>query len=169
MSNIKQRGALALAAVACLLATSATAQTAAAVEGVWKTTNVVVTGANPLTITSPQPSLFIFARGHYVNVADTSRTPRTAPAAFADPANPTDAEKLAKYQEWAPLNAQGGTYEVKGTTLTRHPIVAKNLAALTPADQVAEIELKGSTLVIITRSLPGQPAREQRVTMTRVK
>jgi hypothetical protein len=169
MSNVTQRVVLALAATACLAATSAAAQTASAVEGVWKTTNVVVTGANPLTITSPQPSLFIFARGHYINVADTSRTPRTAAPAFADPANPTDAEKLAKYQEWAPLNAQGGSYELKGTTLTRHPLVAKNIAALTPADQIAEIELKGSTLVIITKSLPGQPAREQRVTMTRVK
>jgi hypothetical protein len=139
---------------------------AASIEGTWKITNVTVTGANPMTNASPGPSLEIFSHGHYVYVVDGSPTPRTAASRAKDPAKPTDAEKLAKYQEWAPLAAQGGTYRVKGTTLTRMASVAKNVAAIGPSE--SQIKLTGNTLVLISKSPAGQPAREQRLTLTRV-
>lgn len=143
---------------------------APSIEGVWRVTKVTATGANPMTIESPQPSLYIFARGHYSNVTDTSRTPRTGAPAFKDPAHPSDAEKLAKYDEWAPIAAQAGSYEVKGSTLVRHPIVAKNVGALAPGGTTdVEIKVTGNTLVMIAKSPAGAPAREQRVTLTRVK
>ena len=158
-------GVLALAPQAALAAGKA-----ASIEGVWRITGVAITGADPLTISSPQPSLYIFARGHYANVADNGRTARTAAPAFKDRAKPTDAEKLAKYDEWAPMAAQAGTYEVKGSTLIRHPIVAKNLAALEPgATPDVEIKVTANTLVMIAKAPAGQPAREQRVTFARVK
>jgi hypothetical protein len=142
---------------------------APSIEGVWKSTNVTATGANPMTNPSPEASLYIFSHGHYVYVADTSRAPRTA-ASVKDPANPTDAEKVAKYQEWGPVIAQGGTYEVKGGTLIRLPTVAKNVSAIGPGGQAeAEFKLTGDTLVLISKSPAGQPAREQRVTLTRVQ
>lgn len=142
---------------------------AASIEGVWRITSVTVTGANPMTNTNPQASLEIFSHGHYVYVADTSRTPRTAAAPAKDPANPTNAEKLAKYQEWGPVAAQGGTYKVKGATLTRMPSVAKNVAAIGPGGQSeSQFKVTGGTLVLVTKSRAGQPAREQRLTLTRV-
>jgi hypothetical protein len=142
---------------------------APSIEGVWTSTNVVVTGANAMTNTSPQPSLYIFSHGHYVYVADTSPTPRTA-APVKDSASPTDAEKVAKFQEWSPVIAQGGTYQVKGKTLIRQAIVAKNVAAIgTGGRSESEIKLTGDTLLMINRSAAGQPVREQRVTLTRVK
>jgi hypothetical protein len=141
---------------------------APSIEGVWKVTDVTVTGANPMANPSPQASLYIFSHGHYVYVADTSRTPRTT-ASVKDPANPTDAEKVAKYQEWSPVVAQGGTYVVKGATLIRQPTVAKNVAAIGPEGKAeSEIKLTGNTLVMISKSPAGQPAREQRLTLTRV-
>ena len=168
MSNFIRGAALALAAAACLAASSAAAQSAAAIEGVWKVTKVDATGANPMSLDSPAASIYMFYRGHYSNVADTGRTPRTA-VSFADPAHPTDAEKLAKYAEWNSFGAQAGTYEVKGGMLIRHPIVAKNVGALTPPDQSSEIKLAGNTLVITTHALAGQPAREQHLTLTRIR
>ena len=142
---------------------------APSIEGVWKITDMTATGANPMTNPSPQASLYIFSHGHYVYVADTSAAPRTA-ASVKDPANPTDAEKVAKFQEWGPVIAQGGTYEVKGATLTRQATVAKNLAAIGPAGKAeSEFKLTGDTLVLISKSPAGQPAREQRLTLTRVK
>jgi hypothetical protein len=142
---------------------------APSIEGVWKITNVTATGANPMTNPSPQPSLYIFSHGHYAVVADSGRTPRTS-ATVKDPANPTDAEKLAKYQEWAPLTAQAGTYEIKGATLTRLPTVAKNVSVIGPEGKSeSEIKLTGTTLVMISKAPAGQPAREQRLTLTRVK
>ncbi|MGH6909160.1 MAG: hypothetical protein ACREE0_06960 [Phenylobacterium sp.] len=141
----------------------------ASIEGAWTVTDVVVTGANPTTNPSPQPSIYIFSHGHYSQTADTGRTLR-AGVTVKDPANPTDAEKVAKYQEWGPVIAQAGTYELKGTTLIRHPIVAKNVAAIGPGGQSeSEIKLTGDTLVMISHAAAGQPAREQRLTLTRAK
>jgi hypothetical protein len=142
---------------------------APSIEGVWKITNLTATGANPTTNPSPQASVYIFSHGHYSVVADSGPAPRTA-ASVKDPANPTDAEKLAKYQEWAAVTAQAGTYEVKGAILTRLPTVAKNVSVIGPAGKAeSEIKLTGDTLLMISKAPAGQPAREQRLTLTRVK
>src|SRR5689334_15620364 len=121
---------------------------APSIEGVWTVTNVVITGANPLTVTHPQENLQIFARGHYANVAVTGDKPRTASPAFKDPAKPTDAEKLARYEEWAPVQAAAGTYEVKGGKLIRTPVVAKSAIAVSSGPTEAELKLTGDTLVL---------------------
>jgi hypothetical protein len=66
--------------------------------------------------------------------------------------------------------AQAGTYELKGATLIRHPIVAKNVAAIGPTGQSeSEIKITGDTLVMISKAPAGQPAREQRLTLVRVQ
>jgi hypothetical protein len=160
---------LAMAVVALAAPQSALAAgKAASIEGVWKVTDVKVTGANPTANASPGASVYIFSHGHYSYVADTSSTARTA-VSVKDPANPTDAEKLAKYQEWGPVAAQGGTYELKGSTLVRQASVAKNVAAIgSTAKTESEIKLTGNTLVMVTKSPAGQPAREQRLTLSRV-
>jgi hypothetical protein len=136
-SAVLTGGAMAVAMAMAVISLSApqaafAAGKAPSIEGVWKTTDATVTGANPSTNSSPQASLYIFSHGHYAYVADTSRAPRTAAAAAKDPANPTDAEKVAKYQEWGPVIAQAGTYRVKGVTLIRLATVAKNVAAIGP-------------------------------------
>ena len=86
------------------------ALTAKSFEGVWKVTRFVTTGANARTDTNPQPSLLIFYRGYYSIVRDNSREPRKQAPDPKDPAKPTDAEKIAKYDEWAPFAASAGTY-----------------------------------------------------------
>ena len=161
--------ALALAAGASGAAAAGAKGKAASIEGVWKVTNVVITGANPVTIPHPQESLYIFSRGHYANVQVTGDKPRTASPAFKDPAKPTDAEKLARYDEWAPFGAQAGTYAVKGAKLTRTPIVAKAVVAVTAGAYDSDMKLTGDTLVLTTHAAAGQPARDQTLTFARVK
>jgi hypothetical protein len=164
------RCAAAFAATLLLTAASGAQAAPPGIDGVWKVTNVVITGANPLTVADPQPSLYIFARGHYSSVGVQAEKPRDAAAPAKDPAKPTDAEKLAKYQEWAPVMAQAGTFEVKGGKLIRTPIVAKNVVAMGPEGRSeAEFKLSGDKLVLTSKSPAGQPAREQRLTLTRVR
>jgi len=142
--------------------------TAPSIEGVWRITEIVTTGANAATNASPQPSLVIFTRGHYsyVNVNGTESRPTYAPA--KDPAKLTDAEKIARFEQWNRFAANSGTYEINGTTLSRRPIVAKNVTVMTTAPPfVAEFTLDGNTLVLITKPA-GQPASETRTTLTRV-
>ena len=161
--------ALALVAGASGGAAAAAKGKAPSIEGAWKVTNVVITGANPLTVTNPQESLYIFSGGHFANVQVTGQKPRTASPAFKDPAKPTDAEKLARYEEWAQFGAQAGTYAVKGGKLTRTPIVAKSAAAVAAGAYDSDIKLTANTLVLTSHAAAGRPARDLKLTFTRVK
>ncbi len=168
--SLHVKPAAVLAAAMLLAATGAQAKgKTASIEGVWRTTDVVITGANPLTLHSPQESLTIFSHGHYAAVSNQGDKPRTASAPLATPGKPTDAEKLARYEEWAPVGAQAGTYTLKGGKLTRTPIVAKNVGAVTTGAYESDVKLTGDTLVLTTSAAAGQPARVQTVTLTRVK
>lgn len=155
------------------LATPAFAQgpTAASLEGVWRIAETTTTGANAATNSTPQPSLIIFARGHYsyLSVNGTKARPQAPPA--KDAAKLTDAEKVARYEEWNNFTANAGTYEVKGTTLTRHPMVAKSVSVMTATDRAIaqEFKLEGDTLWLISKSAAGQPASETRTKLVRVK
>ena len=114
-------------------------------EGAWQVAEVVppATSANPkpTPVTSPQPGLLIFTKGYYSGMSVTATQPRTAAAPPKDPSNLTDAEKLARYEQWAPFIANAGTYEVKGSTLTLRPMVAKNPSAMA-SDSTIIWELK---------------------------
>lgn len=108
---------------------SALAQSKPTIQGVWRTAEVTITNPNPNpaglgkgTHTAVQPALLIFAGKHYSQVLDTAGKPRpTAP--MKDPQNPTQEEMQSR---WGPFQANAGTYEVSGTTLTMRAIVAKN-------------------------------------------
>jgi len=136
--------------------------TAKSFEGVWKATRFVVTGANARTDTNPQPSLLIFYRGYYSIVRDNSREPRKQAPDPKDPAKPTDAEKIAKYDEWAPFAASAGTYEVKGNTLITHNVLAKQVKGVTKTEE-ATIKFEGDSFVA------GAPDSDTQITYTRVQ
>jgi hypothetical protein len=146
----------------------ATAQSAPSLQGAWRVTEIVVTGANASTNSSPQPGLYVFTRQHYSIVTVNGTTARKAAAAPRDPAKLTDAEKIAQYELWNPFTANSGTYQVKGNTLTTTPLVAKNPGVMgTPATR--EFTIDGKTLTLIQKSAAGQPASETRTKLTRLE
>jgi len=140
------------------------------IEGVWQISSIVVTGANAVTITTPQPSLITFAKTHYSWVSVNSTAPRPK---FADAKNPnklTDAEKIARFEQWDPFTGQAGTYQLNGNTLTRRPTVAKNVAVMTTNPPIVEqVTLQGNKLTLVAKSAPGQPASQTTATLTRVE
>ena len=143
------------------------------VEGVWKVAEVTPparTATEKVTpITSPQPGLLIFTRGYYSGIAVTATQPRTAAAPAKDPANLTDAEKIARYEQWRQFIANAGTYEVKGSTLTMNRMVAKNPEAMTTnTTQTWEIKLEGSNTFWLIPSAD-RATSDPRVKFTRVE
>ncbi len=147
---------------------SATAQS---IEGVWKGVSVVVTGANGYTIPNRLPMMIIYTKRHYSILAqdgDGRQQPRQVPPPVRTPGQPTDAEKIALYELWAPVVADAGTYEVRGSTLIQRQMVSK---AGTPIERTREVTIEdgGQTLVEITKGAPGQPDRETRRTFTRLE
>jgi hypothetical protein len=149
---------------------SAQATAASPIDGVWQIAEVTTTGANAATVTSPQPSLLIFARGHYSWVSVNGTSPRTQSAAAKDPASLTEAEKTMRYAEWNPFTANSGTFTTKGNTLTRRLLVAKNVGAMNATNPtVQEFKLEGTTLWLVQKSAAGQPVSETRTKLTRVQ
>ncbi|HSE25016.1 MAG TPA: hypothetical protein VLB68_25370 [Pyrinomonadaceae bacterium] len=116
------------------------------VEGVWKLTEVLVPPKNPAekgtTITNPQPGLIILTKGYYSLLVVREERPAFAPA--KDSANLTDPEKIARYEQWRSFAANSGTYEVKGSMLMLHPIVAKNVEVMSSTAPITwELKLEG--------------------------
>ena len=163
--TIKQ--AVVFALIACSLPQFSHAQ-GGSLEGAWRVSEVVVTGANASTNRSPQPGLFLFTGRHYSIVTVNGTAPRKETAAAANPAQLTDAEKLARYEAWRPFTANSGTYEVSATTLTTRPLVAKNPNAM-GTSTTWERKIEGNTLTLVLRSGANQPASEQRITLTRIE
>ena len=142
--------------------------TAKSFEGVWRITKVVTPGANARTDNHPQPSLQIFYRGYFSIIRDSSSEPRKPSPAAADPTKPTDDEKIARYDEWAPFGASAGTYEVDGDTLITHNIVAKQVRGMTLTEEATFKFEGGDTFVATAKVEPGVPAGRQ-TTYTRVR
>jgi hypothetical protein len=158
--------------VACVgaLAMAQSRPTAPSIEGVWKVAEVVTTGANAATNSKPEPSVVIFTRGYYSYISVNSSGPRPKFTPAKDPAKLTDADKIARYDQWNPFAANAGTYELKGTTLTRKPTVAKNVTVMTSDPPIVqELKLEDNTLWLTQKSAQGQPASETRTKLTRVR
>jgi hypothetical protein len=81
----------------------------------------------------------------------------------------TDAEKIARYDQWKSFLANAGTYEVKGSTLTMHAMVAKNQERMTSAATVTfEFKLEGSNTFWLIPP-PDRATTDARVKFTRVE
>lgn len=160
---------LALAACALTGAAPVAAPSAKSFEGVWKISRVVTTGANPRLLDHPQPSLLIFARGHFVIVRDDGDEPRKAAPAPKDASNPTDQEKLARYAEWAPFKASGGTYEVKGRTLVTHNLIARQVKGANVTERAVILKMERSSFVVGGEPRPDGSWGDTQITYTRVR
>jgi hypothetical protein len=155
-----------------LLAPAATfAQTKpSSIEGVWQITSITTTGAGAVNIPKAQPGLVTFTKSHYSWLNVNTPRPRTKFPPAKDPGKLTDAEKIARYDQWAPFIANAGTYQISGSSLTRRPTVAKNEAVMTTdAAQVSQFRLEGNTLTLVAKSAAGQPASETTITLIRVE
>jgi hypothetical protein len=138
---------------------------------VWTVAEVVVPGRNPAekgtTVTNPQPGLMIFTRGHYSELIVGGQQPRASVAPPKDPQNLTDAEKIARYEQWKPVIATAGTYEVKGSTLLIRPVVAKSVDMMTretPVELTFKLEGPNTLWLILATS-----ATELRTKLTRLE
>ena len=94
------------------------------------------------TITDPQPRLYIFTNKHYSQMEVTGDKPR------ADlPEEPTDEQIAAAYWQF---RANSGTYEVKGSTITFLPIVAKGPNVTnSPRPFSADYKFEGDSLITL--------------------
>jgi hypothetical protein len=141
------------------------------IEGVWKGTSTVATGAAPASNPNRQPNVFIYMNGYYTIVRQDGGVPlpsRPVLPAPKDPNRLTSAEKLARYDHWVPVAINAGRYEVKGSALYQYDLIAKNQTAdilsrqksgnLGTVDPNSDLEFSNNnnTMVQISRSADGK-------------
>jgi hypothetical protein len=153
-----------MTALAVLIVVQSTSAQGSKLEGAWKTVEVDITGPNAVTLTNLQPGLWIFTKNHYSIMQVTSSEPRPE----LPQQNATDAQRIAA---WGPFNAQSGTYEVKGTTFTLHPILDKDPAGMAPGSfSTLDFKIEGKTFTMTTKANQNGPyANPMRVKMVRVE
>jgi hypothetical protein len=127
---------------------------AARIQGAWRPDQVVYTGPNARTVSSPQPGMYIFGARHYARVEVTSDGPRPAPADYAT----ATADELRAV--WNPFGSNAGTYEVSGSEVTVRPIVAKNPEVMAPDFfAVFAFRIQGDTLWLTGQRNVGGPVQ----------
>ena len=123
-----------------LIVQSAAAQ--GKLEGVWKVTEVSMSGPDAFRVSNPQPSLYIFTKKHFSMASITADKPR--PNQSLEKA--TDAQKLAA---WEGFDADAGTYEVKGTTVTTQGVASKDPEDMQPGKpHIFDFKIDGNTLLL---------------------
>jgi hypothetical protein len=144
------------------------------IEGIWKVTAIVVTGADASNVANAQPGLLIFTGRHYSMMYVTGNQPR-APFKAEEP---TKDEKLAAFDS---MVANSGTYELSGTSLTVRPVVARNPGFMTGGFDKYQFRIEGNTMTLTEKStdfnfrmgqrvVPSSTAvSETRLTLTRVE
>ena len=142
---------------ACLLMATVSRVTAAdsrsALEGVWRTVEVVVPGPTPQTFRAAATQA-IFHGKHYSRVEVHLEGARPV---LKDPATASADELRAV---WGPFVAEAGTFEVTGTNVvTMQAMVAKNPAAMTNgATSVYTYQRSGDTLTLTQTRTPSGPS-----------
>lgn len=144
--------AVVLATLACQASEQAQSATseqkttgAGSLEGVWRETEIVITGANASTIQSPQPSLYIFTPTHYAMMGTLGDRPRSPYKAV----DPTTEERVAAYDSfWG----NAGTYEVAGDTLTIRPVIARVPNFMGGGYQKLQFRVDGDSLWLTGKS-----------------
>ena len=138
-----------LLAVLLMTPTLASAQS---LVGVWRGTEMVTEGGpNEGTISGSdvQPRLLFYTQNHYSVLFVNGTEPRPL-----IPENATESDLVAA---WGPLAAQAGTYEVNGSTITYHIVVAKARNGMLPenATYSREFSINGDILQTIGTNAAG--------------
>ena len=145
-----------------LTANIASGQTKSPIEGVWRLTEWIEHGD---TNTHPQPGLIIFTRGYY-SVA-LVMAPTVDSMSSERGRKLTDAEKIERFEQWKWFVGISGSYEVKGSTVVMHPIVAKDL--WDKKGQGPEFRVEGSNTLWLIPTRIGSTNVGLRMKLTRLE
>jgi hypothetical protein len=160
--------------ILCATVVSAQSSKKKPIEGAWKVTEIVVTGADPSSVPNPQPGLIIFTKTHY----SVMWVPGNQPRSLFKGEGPTDQEKIAAYDSFV---ANSGTYEVAGATITLHPMVARSPNFMAGGVSKSQMRIEGTTMWLTQKNTdvsvrtgsgvapPSGPTRETRLKLSRVE
>ena len=135
------------------------------VIGVWRLSEVTLTGPNARTLKNPQPGLVIFTPRYYSRNEVTSDAPRPE----IPLQNPTDKQRADAF---SPFTANAGTYTITGDEIRYDVITAKHPTAMKNGNVAVDtFRMEGkNTLWLTVKVGPlGSVANPATIKLTRVE
>lgn len=134
------------------------------VAGAWRLDEIKTTGTDGKPIRFSQPNMYLFTKGHFSIIrieGDKSRSTDDWQTMSRDQVIDTFIKQFT---------ASGGTYEMKGSTLTMKTTIAKSPGFMARANWISyTVAIKGSTMTLTaTATNEGTIKNPQIMTLTRL-
>jgi hypothetical protein len=136
------------------------------VAGAWRLDEATVPGATDgKTAKFSNPNIYLFTKGHFSIIRVEGDKPRST-----DPwMQMTQEQLIDTYIKQ--FTASGGTYEMKGNTLTMKTTIAKNPAFMARANWISyTLKLNGQTMTLTATATNEGPIKNPQImTLTRIE
>lgn len=134
------------------------------VAGAWRLDEIKTTGADAKTAKFTNPNIYLFTKGHWSSIRIEGDKPRSTvswPEMTQDQVIDTYIKQFT---------ASGGSYDLKGTTLTMKTTIAKNPNIMTRGDWISyTVKIDGQTMTLTpTATNQGPIKTPQIMTLTRM-
>ena len=133
---------------------------AQSVAGAWRLDEIKPAGAEAKAIKFTNPNSYLFTKGHWSTIRIEGDKPRSTERWT----KMTPDQVIDTYVKQ--FTASGGTYEMKGDTLTMRTTIAKNPNIMTRGDWISyNVKIDGRTMTLTATATNEGPIRNP-VTMT---
>jgi len=134
------------------------------VAGAWRLEEVVMTGADAKTSKFSNPNIYLFTKGHFSVIRIEGDKPRSTDSWTTM----TPEQVIDTYVKQ--FTASGGTYEMKGGTLTMRTTIAKNPGFMARANWISyTVKVDGQKMTLTAAATNEGPIKNPQImTLTRL-
>ena len=134
------------------------------VEGAWRLDEIKTTGADAKAAKFTNPNIYLFTKGHWSTIRIEGDKPRSTDSWTTM----TPEQVIDTYIKQ--FTASGGSYEMKGSTLTMKTTIAKNPNIMTRGDWISyTVQVNGQTMTLTPTATNQGPIKSPQImTLTRL-
>lgn len=135
------------------------------VEGAWRLDEVRMAGADGKASKFTNPNIYLFTKGHWSTIRIEGDKPRSTDSWTTM----TPEQVIDTYIKQ--FTASGGSYEMKGGTLTMKTTIAKNPNIMTRGDWISyAVKIDGQTMTLTATATNEGPIKNPQImTLTRIE
>ena len=134
------------------------------VAGAWRLDEATMPGRDGKTAKFTNPNIYLFTKGHFSIIRIEGDKPRSTDSWTAM----TPEQVIDTYVKQ--FTASGGTYDIKGNTLTMKTTIAKNPAFMARANWISyTVKVSGQTMTLTAAATNEGPIKNPQImTLTRL-
>ena len=134
------------------------------VAGAWRLDEIKTTGTDAKSVKFSQPNMYLFTKGHFSIIRIEGDKPRSTD----DWGTMTREQVIDTFIKQ--FTASGGTYEMKGSTLTMKTTIAKNPGFMARANWISyTVAINGPTMTLTATATNEGPIKNPQImTLTRL-